>query len=1679
MSILLRPCCRIPVFMLLKRGDSRCGGRRPRPVASRGLVGTVLSSLLLGLALLGQPSAVSAQTCAESSTAVNNRGSALAGDCTTLLGLKDTLRGTASLNWATTLNMDDWEGITVSGTPARVTQLSLSYKLTGSLPTTLNNLTGLTWLRLTYNRLTGSIPDLSALTSLTNLILTSNRLSGSIPDLSALTSLTNLILTYNRLTGSIPDLSALTSLTQVALNNNQLSGSIPDLSALTKLVYLFLDNNQLSGSIPDLSALTELLWLKLNNNQLSGSIPDLSALTSLTQVALNNNQLSGSIPDLSALTKLNWLDLHNNHLSGSIPATLNSLTSLTALRLYNNQLTGSIPNLSALTKLWTLNLYNNQLTGSLPATLSNLTSLRHLRLHNNQLSGSIPNLSALTKLNWLDLHNNHLSGSIPALNALTSLRYLDLHNNHLSGSIPALSALTSLYWLDLSDNNFTAGAIPSWISSRTTWSTLGLRNTNRTGTFPDLSGYSNLTHLDLSDNNFTAGAFPTLSSNVSSRLTHLNLRNTNRTGTFPTLSSYNRLTHLDLSDNNFTAGALPTFHSNVSSTLTHLLLRKTNRTGAIPTTLGSLSQLRVLDLSENSLTGAIPSALSSLSQLTHLYLNNNPLTGRLPPGLHRAGLTVRLGSTTSAPAFAGNASIANQSLIQNRTMRTVQLPVATGGNGALTYTITPTLPPGLRFDAATHLLSGTPTATSTQATYTYTVSDSDADTASTDEDALTFTLAVLGPTTLKVYHEVEDGSLRKDGVRTFNLDYLFNGPSATTYTVTSSDATVATATVSSSTLTLTGLKPGAATITVTATASGSSVSQSFDLEIYGQNSTPVWSTVPATTVQTGTTVTVDLEDYASDPEGTLLSYTATSGDTTKATVAIAQTSKLTLTAVAAGTATITVTASDGSFTATTTFDVTVASANAVPAFASGTTIATQSLVRYVAMPTLTLPAASGGNGPLSYSLSPLPAGLVFDAEKRTISGAPTATATSATYTYTVADADNTTGSGDEDTLTFSLAVAAANETAPTVTAVSYHTWADAHDPSATSLTGPHPYGTALFVRLTFSKAMTFTPDWGDDARPAFARVVNGKVGPRLKVLERINAGGVELPGQCAPFYPHLDAHTVFTCMVTEPAWHLHGFGNPPAKDFPFTIAVLTDSTDLGGVALASTHLPTAITIDPSGPTVTSAGYYSNEAATTAISGTLDEDNPVYTKIVFSENVAHQAATDTSARPHFSYSIGDDTTGTQFAVVATTETLDSGECKPTAAPPTTTYVCLYTVQDGDTGSFDFVVAATASRAGDLVPLTTDVAGNALNATVYKNPQGAKYSTSMALSNGLNLNGLLLHSLWVGMSPVEPSPAPPSSAPAPVEPSPPFSSSPPSPVSALPEPVPAPVGRLENPSAEAFQSGLGLLSGWVCEADQVTLVLNPGTATAQTLKAAYGTERGDTASMCGDTNNGFGLLFNWNLLGDGSHTIVAQADGEEFGRATVTVTTLGEEFVREAEGECTVADFPETGETTRLVWQAAQQNFVIASGNPPTGAVQAGTEGVGRLENPSVNSFQSGIGIISGWVCEADRVEVRLNGQTITAAYGTERTDTTAACGDTDTGFGLLFNWNLLGDGEHAVEAVADGVVFGRTRVRVTTLGAEFVRGVAGRCTAEGFPSASEAVTLEWQESRQNFGITEVR
>ena len=291
----------------------------------------------------------------------------------------------------------------------------------------------------------------------------------------------------------------------------------------------------------------------------------------------------------------------------------------------------------------------------------------------------------------------------------------------------------------------------------------------------------------------------------------------------------------------------------------------------------------------------------------------------------------------------------------------------------------------------------------------------------------------------------------------------------------------------------------------------------------------------------------------------------------------------------------------------------------------------------------------------------------------------------------------------------------------------------------------------------------------------------------------------------------------------------------------------------------------------------------------------------------------------------------------------------------------------------------------------------------------------------------------------------------------------------------------VGYLENPGKDQKMSGIGVLSGWICNADVVELEVN-----GEVQAAGYGTSRSDTQTVCGDSDNGFGLLYNWNHLENGEHEVVAFADGEEFGRATFTVATLGKEFLRGVEGETTVSDFPSPGEKVRLVWQQSLQNFMMA----PMEDVDVGSntpmityEGRALLENPGHGSYQSGVSVISGWVCDAEEVEIEIDGELQPAAYGTPRADTAKeeACGegDSDNGFNLLYNWSELGDGEHTVKAYADGEEFGRATFVVTTLGVAFVRGAEGKAVIKGFPKESKETTLEWQQNNQNFAIIGVK
>ena len=125
------------------------------------------------------------------------------------------------------------------------------------------------------------------------------------------------------------------------------------------------------------------------------------------------------------------------------------------------------------------------------------------------------------------------------------------------------------------------------------------------------------------------------------------------------------------------------------------------------------------------------------------------------------------------------------------------------------------------------------------------------------------------------------------------------------------------------------------------------------------------------------------------------------------------------------------------------------------------------------------------------------------------------------------------------------------------------------------------------------------------------------------------------------------------------------------------------------------------------PTVVSGstGYFSNEGATTALTGTQGAGTDIYTKVTFSEDMKHVKSDGNAARPALFRRIG--ATDTRYDIVDAGDTLASGDCRPNHASNTNVYVCLYTVGSSDSGAFgvkagtDSVDKADNALAADYV------------------------------------------------------------------------------------------------------------------------------------------------------------------------------------------------------------------------------------------------------------------------------------------------------------------------------------------------------------------------------------------
>ena len=403
------------------------------------------------------------------------------------------------------------------------------------------------------------------------------------------------------------------------------------------------------------------------------------------------------------------------------------------------------------------------------------------------------------------------------------------------------------------------------------------------------------------------------------------------------------------------------------------------------------------------------------------------------------------------------------------------LPAATGGDGALTYSLTPAIA-GLTLNPSTRVLSGTPSSI-VESTHTYTVTDEDNDIATLSFDVVVTMGTPDTAPTLAVTFIAAQNYLTGTAVN-FTFPAATGGNAPYTFTLTRSDGSAVdlpgltfNAGTNPPTLTGTptavrGLRGHFYTVhdsdanTADRVLSGSDRARlSFNIVVRAPTPTRLTLSIDPTMVTesaTATTITatvtfvggtytrsrivqVGLQDGTAleGPDFPPLPFTTLTipANTASGTLMFPFTATADGIAEAGGeTAKIFAALRD---TANAGYDGSLALVNAnliindppivdtAPAFAADASIDDQSYLTRLAITPLTLPAvATPGNGATTYTLTPAIAGLTLDSTSRVLSGTPTTAATVREYTYTARDSDPNMATGDEDTLTFSITVVA-------------------------------------------------------------------------------------------------------------------------------------------------------------------------------------------------------------------------------------------------------------------------------------------------------------------------------------------------------------------------------------------------------------------------------------------------------------------------------------------------------------------------------------------------------------------------------------------------------------------------------------------------------------------------------
>ena len=375
--------------------------------------------------------------------------------------------------------------------------------------------------------------------------------------------------------------------------------------------------------------------------------------------------------------------------------------------------------------------------------------------------------------------------------------------------------------------------------------------------------------------------------------------------------------------------------------------------------------------------------------------------------------------------FPTSSSVDDQVFLQNESIETIDLPSARGGDGDLTYSLSPELPTGLTLDIEAGQIAGTPTAVLAPTEYTWQVTDEEGAVVS-----LTFSITVL-----EDFQPVFDA-----GTPAIDVVYIQDSP-ITPFTLPSAMSGNGELTYELYPELPMGLAHDATSFEISGTPSVQQTRTSFvwratdedgDIASFTFYITVLEDLMPSFAVDASVAEREFITDSVIDafrlPPATggngTLSYDLAPNlpeglELDENTLEISGTPTAALLKTEF---TWTVRDEDGDMSSLSFFLTVIQDTQ--PVF--GDQVADKAFVVGTLIDSFTLPEANGGNGNLNYALMPdLPSGLSFNMASRLISGTPTTESPSVTYSWTVTDVD-----GDTVTLSFAIVVQPA---APEVT----------------------------------------------------------------------------------------------------------------------------------------------------------------------------------------------------------------------------------------------------------------------------------------------------------------------------------------------------------------------------------------------------------------------------------------------------------------------------------------------------------------------------------------------------------------------------------------------------------------------------------------------------------------------